>query len=266
MAEFVRIDRLLLDRGLVSSRTRAQALIGEGAVSVGGQTVKKPSEKFPDDADIMLSDSDLLRYVGRGAYKLGAALDAFGVDPRGMTAVDIGASTGGFTQRLLEGGARHVYAVDSGHGQLVPPLLSDPRVTSIEGFNARGLTAAVLTEECDLAVMDVSFISQRLLYEAVSKTLTADGVFISLIKPQFEVGRSAIGRGGIVRDKDAHVRAVSELFGSAAENGFMPQGLIMSPIKGGDGNTEYLACFRRCAEGAAFVPDLKMIKEVVYEA
>lgn len=266
MAELIRADRLLLDRGLVPSRTRAQAIIGEGSVSVGGRRIKKPSEKIPSDSDIRVADSDLLRYVGRGAQKLDAALDAFGIDPSGMTAVDIGASTGGFTQRLLEGGAKHVYAVDSGRGQLAPSLRSDARVTSIEGFNARELTAAVLKEECELAVMDVSFISQRLLYGAVARTLTADGMLISLIKPQFEVGRSAVGGGGIVRDKDAHVRAIAELFKDASGNGFAPQGLIMSPIKGGDGNTEYLAFFRRCGECVTYMPDLKKIKEVVYEA
>ena len=151
--------------------------------------IKKPSEDIPENALITVEESEALHYVGRGALKLRAALNSFGIDPGGMTAVDIGASTGGFTQCLLEGGAVKVFALDSGHGQLSPLLTGDGRVVSIEGFNARYLTEAVIGCRCDIAVMDVSFISQRLLYSAVSSVLKDDGIFISLIKPQFEAGR-----------------------------------------------------------------------------
>lgn len=162
-----------------------------------------------------------------------------------MTAADIGASTGGFTQCLLDGGAVRVFAVDSGHGQLSPVLLGDGRVVSVEGFNARYLTADTIGCRCDIAVMDVSFISQRLLYAAVSSVLKDDGILISLIKPQFEVGREHIKKGGIVRDKDSHVRAVMSLFSESVLYGLYPHELMKSPVKGGDGNTEYLALFRK---------------------
>ncbi len=260
----MRIDKLLFQRGFVKSRTRAAALIAEGLVAADGRLIKKPSEEIPENAFIDVGESSTSHYVGRGALKLRAALDSFGINPSGRTAVDIGASTGGFTQCLLDDGAVRVFAVDSGHGQLSPLLLGDERVVSMEGFNARYLTEDAIGCRCDIAVMDVSFISQRLLYAAVSSVLKDDGIFISLIKPQFEVGREYIKKGGIVRDRDSHVRAVMSLFSESVLYGLYSHGLIKSPISGGDGNTEYLALFEKEPEipektsGAAFV------KEVVY--
>lgn len=260
----MRIDKLLYLRGFVPSRTRAASLIAEGSVTADGRLIKKPSEDIPENALITVEESEALHYVGRGALKLRAALNSFGIDPGGMTAVDIGASTGGFTQCLLEGGAVKVFALDSGHGQLSPLLTGDGRVVSIEGFNARYLTEAVIGCRCDIAVMDVSFISQRLLYSAVSSVLKDDGIFISLIKPQFEAGREYIKKGGIVRDKDSHVRAVMSLFSESVLYGLYPHGLIKSPISGGDGNTEYLALFGKNPEIPAKTADIAFVKEVVY--
>jgi 23S rRNA (cytidine1920-2'-O)/16S rRNA (cytidine1409-2'-O)-methyltransferase len=191
-----------------------------------------------------------LKYVGRGGLKMEGAMNAFSLDVRGKTCVDIGASTGGFTDCLLQNGARKVYAVDCGSGQLHPTLLKDERVVNIENFNARNLDEAALGERCDLAVMDVSFISQTLLHKATSDVLNENGIFISLIKPQFEVGRENIGKGGIVKDKKAHKTAIENVIKSARTHGLALVKIAVSPIKGGDGNKEYLALFKKSSEGA----------------
>lgn len=260
----MRIDKLLFLRGFVQSRTRAAAVIAEGLVAADGRVIKKPSEDISENALITVEETENSHYVGRGALKLKAALNSFGINPEGMTAADIGASTGGFTQCLLDGGAVRVFAVDSGHGQLSPVLLGDGRVVSVEGFNARYLTADTIGCQCDIAVMDVSFISQRLLYAAVSSVLKDDGILISLIKPQFEVGREHIKKGGIVRDKDSHVRAIMSLFSESVLYGLYPHELMKSPVKGGDGNTEYLALFRKKPEIPEKNADTAFVKEVVY--
>ena len=243
----MRIDKLLFLRGFVQSRTRAAAVIAEGLVAADGRVIKKPSEDISENALITVEETENSHYVGRGALKL-----------------NIGASTGGFTQCLLDGGAVRVFAVDSGHGQLSPVLLGDGRVVSVEGFNARYLTADTIGCRCDIAVMDVSFISQRLLYAAVSSVLKDDGILISLIKPQFEVGREHIKKGGIVRDKDSHVRAVMSLFSESVLYGLYPHELMKSPVKGGDGNTEYLALFRKKPGISEKNADTSFVKEVVY--
>lgn len=244
----MRLDRLIFARGLAPSRSRAAALISEGAVTVDGRRALRPSRETAEDASIEI-DGDGLHYVGRGAYKLIGALDSFGIDPHGMVAADIGASTGGFTQVLLERGAERVYAVDSGRDQLAEVLRADPRVCVMEGCNARTLTREDIGE-VDIAVMDVSFISQALLYPAVCSILRPGGCFVSLIKPQFEVGRAKVGGGGIVRDRSARESAVMNLTQAASHCGLALQALMRSPIVGGDGNIEYLAHFTR-SEGEA---------------
>lgn len=239
----IRLDTLLYQKGFFESRSKAAAAIAEGRIKVDGEVVLKASYPADENAEIVVLEDDA--FVSRAYRKLKAALDGFGVNPAGETAVDIGASTGGFTQCLLAQGAKKVYAVDVGTGQLHPSLRSDPRVVNMENTNARTLTKNDFQEEITLAVMDVSFISQSKIYPAVSDILTDGGKLISLIKPQFEVGRENIGKNGIVRDKSGKlIEKVKEaLVKSAAEYGLMIKSFMPSPITGGDGNKEYLALF-----------------------
>lgn len=237
----MRLDKYLYESSLAKSRTHAAELIRSGAVMCGGETVMKPSYDVPEGCLVEVADTGP-EYVGRGALKLKFALEHFGVDPSGLSCVDVGASTGGFTQVLLLGGARRVYAVDSGHDQLDVRLLQDERVVSMEGFNARSLTVADIGEKVQLAVCDVSFISQTLLHMAVASVLMDGGTFISLVKPQFELTRSELSKGGLVRSQRARFFAVKRVYESLRENGFTPQAFATSPITGGDGNIEYLIC------------------------
>jgi len=240
----MRLDLYLFQNGITTSRSRAQALINAGSVYVNGKNVTRNSLDVCAEDNIELRGEDLL-YVSRGGLKLEAALDSFGIDPTGMTAIDIGASTGGFTDCLLQRGASFVAAVDSGHGQLNASLLSDKRVLSLEGVNARTLTAEITSCTADIIVMDVSFISQTLIHPVIPNLLNKGGVFISLIKPQFEVGRDKIGKNGIVKNPEARFSAVASVIESASVCGLMCRSLIRSPITGGDGNVEYLALFEK---------------------
>lgn len=242
----MRADLYLFANKLAPSREAAKKLINGGCVLLDGKKIAKPSADIADDVraeDIAVLPLPDMRYVGRGGLKLEAALDAFGVSPLGARAIDIGASTGGFTDCLLSRGAVHVTAVDSGHGQLAKKLAADPRVRSLEGVNARYMTADIVGDGYDIAVMDVSFISQTLILPNIAPLLHDGGLLISLIKPQFEVGRADVGKGGIVRSESARMRAVRSVNDAAASAGFKLVGNITSPITGGDGNTEYLACF-----------------------
>ena len=241
----MRIDLYLTANGYASSRQQAKRLIEEGAVTVDGRLIKKPSETIADDAEHDVCVQDSMRYVGRGGLKLEGALDAFGLDVSGKSALDIGASTGGFTDCLLQRGAVRVCAVDSGAGQLAEKIRSDSRVTSMENCNARYLTPEAVGGTVDLIVMDVSFISATLIIPRFPQLLSDVGDAICLIKPQFEVGRSMIGKGGIVRDKAAHRRAIEAVLESGKGVGLMPVGLIPSPIFGGDGNREFLVWFTK---------------------
>lgn len=257
----MRADQYLVSIGLCESRTKAQKAIEEGRLYVNGKNVKKSA------ADISESDSAELRgedmpFVSRGGLKLLGAINTFGIDVSGLTAVDIGASTGGFTDCLLQHGAKKVYAVDCGNGQLHKKIKEDKRVVNIENFNARELTAETLGEKCDIAVMDVSFISQTLLYGAVKSAVKDGGLLVSLIKPQFEAGKGAVGRGGIVKDKKIHVSVIKKIIGAAAESELCALGLAVSPIEGGDGNTEYLALFKVGALAERRITD-EYIKTVV---
>lgn len=238
----MRADVFLYEKGYCESRTKAAAACKEGRLFVNGKNITKSSFEINEGDEIELKDGGL-RYVGRGGLKMEGAIKAFALDVFGKICVDIGASTGGFTDCLLQNGAKRVYAVDCGSGQLHPSLLRDERVINIENFNARELDDETLGEKCDLAVMDVSFISQTLIHGAVRKVLKDGGSFVTLIKPQFEAGKSALGKGGIVKDEKARQNACKAVILSAKSCGFALKGLTISPISGGDGNVEYLALF-----------------------
>ena len=241
----MRFDLFLVDKGLAESRQKAQRLIKNGCVSVDGKVLTKPSEDIDNGIEhlIGITETDDEKYVSRGGLKLEGALDVFNISPYGKVCADIGASTGGFTDCLLQKGAEKVYAFDSGSGQLHSKLQNDPRVVSKEGFNARYITPDDVGEAVDLVVMDVSFISQTLIIPNIVKLLKPGGVFVTLIKPQFEAGRGALGKNGIVKHKEDRLNAVMKVLDCAYENGLSFDGLALSPIKGGDGNEEFLADF-----------------------
>ncbi len=240
----MRADKFLFSVGLAKSRSHAAALI-RGGVLVYGKRVEKPSAEIAEDTPLSeIKIENPSKYVSRGGIKLESALSAFAIQTEGLTALDLGASTGGFTDCLLQNGASRVYAVDVGHDQLDRSLREDPRVVCMEGVNARTLTPEMTGNVCDLAVSDLSFISQALIYPAVRKNVKENGLFISLIKPQFEAGIENIGKGGIVRDRNVHVTVIQRLFEAAKAVGLYPEALMPSPIEGGDGNREYLALFR----------------------
>lgn len=242
-----RIDKLLVERGLAPSRTRAQAMVMAGLVLVGERRVEKPSETFPPDAPLRVrgAGDPAARYVGRGGLKLEAALEAFGLDVTDQVCLDVGASTGGFTDCLLQRGARRVVAVDVGHNQLDWRLRSDPRVEAREGVNARHLAVEDFDERFDLAVMDVSFISATKVLPAIVPIVAQFGRIIVLIKPQFEVGRGEVGKGGVVRDPAQQARVVEEVNAAAQGLGLRARGVIESPIRGAEGNREFLALYER---------------------
>jgi 23S rRNA (cytidine1920-2'-O)/16S rRNA (cytidine1409-2'-O)-methyltransferase len=242
-----RLDAALVSRGLARSRTLAARLIADGLVTVNGRAVVKPAAKVLPEFQIEVAGTD--HYVSRGAHKLLGALNAFGVDPTGRLALDAGASTGGFTQVLLERGATSVVALDVGHGQLAPDIAADPRVIVIEGFNVRDLTrenlagASAIPQPPDLVVGDLSFISLTHVLGPLQRSVAVDSDFILLIKPQFEVGRGGI-REGIVRNDALRSDAITTVLWHAWDLGLGTSGLIESPIVGGHGNREYLAWFR----------------------
>lgn len=236
-----RLDQLLVARGLFASRSRAADAVRRGTVTMSGTVVDQPGARVPADAEIAVSDP-AARYVSRAALKLVAGLDRFKFDPEGLTCLDIGASTGGFTQVLLERGAAHVVAIDVGHGQMAPAVATNQRVTNLEGINARAFKADDLRGHAPRAIVsDVSFISLKLALPP-ALALAAPGAWgLFLVKPQFEVGRDAIGKGGIVKDEAlaaGAVTAIAEWLGT--QPGWRVLGIHPSPIEGGDGNREYL--------------------------
>lgn len=242
-----RIDKLLVEHGVTSSRTKAQALVMAGVVLVDEQRVLKPSEMFSVDASIRVKGAGdpASRYVGRGGLKLEAALKQFELEVDGLLCLDVGASTGGFTDCLLQHGARRVIAIDVGHNQLDWRLRSDARVEVREGVNARYLTPDDFPEKFDAAVMDLSFISATKVMPAVVPLLTEDAWLVTLIKPQFEVGRGEVGRGGIVSDPLKHARVIQEVHQAARDLGLGVREVVESPIRGADGNQEFLALYER---------------------
>ncbi len=255
----MRADIYLVSHGYAESRTRAARLIFEEKVLCDGRIVSKASEDISDvEHEVIITQED--RYVGRGGLKLEAALEKFNIDVNGKRCIDVGASTGGFTDCLLQNGAKEVYAIDSGKGQLHHKLLKDVRVTNIEGYNARELTKDDFGI-FDIAVMDVSFISQTLIHPALSAVLNDGAMFVSLIKPQFESGKSALGKNGIIKNPEDREKAIIRVIESASLNGLEVKALISSPIEGGDGNREFLACFEKKDKGARInMIDEKMIK------
>jgi 23S rRNA (cytidine1920-2'-O)/16S rRNA (cytidine1409-2'-O)-methyltransferase len=247
-----RLDMELVRRGLCPSRERARALILAGGVEVDGMIATKAGTKVAPETPVALRAADH-PYVSRGALKLIAGLDAFGLDPADRVAIDVGASTGGFTDVLLRRGARRVYAIDVGYGQLAWSLRSDPRVVTIERENIRHLDPARIPEPCDLAVIDVSFISLTLVLGRVAELLGPPGgkPIVALIKPQFEAGKEQVGRGGVVRDEAARRGAVEKVQRWAGEHGFEVGPVVESPIQGPAGNVEYVQLLRTPAERSA---------------
>ncbi len=238
----MRADLYLVEQGIAKSRKKAQDMIDDGLVYADGIKLTKASKNI-EDAEIEIR-GEIMPYVSRGGLKLKGAIDSFELEVNGKVCLDVGASTGGFTDCLLQEGATKVYAVDCGHGQLDPDLEKDMRVISIEGCNARDISLEIIPEPIDICVMDVSFISQTLIHPALASVLNEGAEFISLIKPQFEVGKSNIGKNGIVKDEKARQNAVDKVIESASACGFILIDKIVSPIKGGDGNTEYIGRFR----------------------
>ena len=238
-----RIDKILVDRGLADSRTKAQALVMAGAVLVEEQLIHKPSETFSRDANIRIKESATQRYVSRGGTKLEAALAELKIDAEGLVCLDVGASTGGFTDCLLQHGAKSVVALDVGHNQLDWKIRNDPRVAVREQVNARHLGPDDFGQNFDLITIDVSFISLTKILPAVVTLLTSTGRIVALIKPQFEVGKGEVGKGGIVKDPAQHQRVISEINVCAESLSLHVAGVIDSPIKGADGNAEFLALY-----------------------
>ena len=243
----VRADQLLVTRGLAQSRERARAMLLAGHVDVGGVRVTKAGALVDEGADITLRQADH-PWVGRGGIKLAHALQTFELNADGITALDIGASTGGFTDVLLQRGASRVVALDVGHNQLDWRLRSDPRVMVIEGVNARHLQPETLPEglrSFDLVVIDVSFISLAHIFPVVPPLLKAAGHVVALVKPQFEAGRAEVGTGGIVRDPQIHARVIDEVSAAAVQVGLKPLQTVPSPVTGVEGNQEFLMLLAR---------------------
>lgn len=234
-----RLDRVLFERGLAGSRERARALILGGRVLVNRRPVTKAGSIVEEAAEIVLKGTDI-PYVSRGGLKLKAALDRFGIVLEGKVAMDVGASTGGFTDCMLKEGAEKVYAVDVGYGQFDWSLRNDPRVVLLERTNIRHLNKERVPEEVDFASVDVSFISLRLVLPRVREFLKPGGEAVALVKPQFEVGRAEVGKGGIVRDEARRLEAVEAVRAGAGDCGFRAAGAMESPVRGQKGNVEYL--------------------------
>src|SRR6266568_1683861 len=243
MSKKLRLDQLLVGKGLFPSRERARRAIMAGVVTIGTRIAAKASELLDEQTAITLKPAR--RYVGRGALKLEAALEHFNIDVRGKTALDIGASTGGFTDCMLQQGSKKVYAVDVGHGQLDWKLRNDSRVIVLEKINARSLSRDHIPERVDVCVIDVSFISLTLILPNAFDLITSTGVILALIKPQFELQRSEVGKGGIVRDPTLHRKAQDKIVAFVTGLGHVVSGIVPSAIKGADGNQEFLACMRK---------------------
>ncbi len=240
----IRVDQLLVERGHAESRTRAQALVLAGIVFSGETKLAKPGQTLPADAPLEVRGRDH-PWVSRGGIKLAHALEAFGLDPAGVTAMDIGSSTGGFTDVLLSHGAVRVFAVDSGTNQLAWKLRQDPRVTVLEQTSARILTPAQIDAPCSWVVCDASFIALSKVLEVPLKLAATPCQLVALIKPQFEVGRGEVGKGGVVRDPVLHARVCAEVQAWLEGSGWTVQGIVESPIKGPEGNVEFLISAQR---------------------
>jgi 23S rRNA (cytidine1920-2'-O)/16S rRNA (cytidine1409-2'-O)-methyltransferase len=243
MSKKLRLDQLLVEKGLFASREGAQRAVMAGEVKIGTRIAAKPAQLLEPDAEIAVKPTR--KYVGRGALKLEGALDYFEIDVNGKIALDIGASTGGFTDCLLQRGGAKVYAVDVGHGQLDWKLRNDPRVIVLEKLNARFLSRKHIPELVDLCVIDVSFISLTLILPNAFDLITPSGVILALIKPQFELQRADVGRGGIIREPELQQKAQDKIVAFVTALGHVVTGLVPSAIKGADGNQEFFACLRK---------------------
>jgi len=243
MKKKARVDQILVERGFFESRERAQRAIMAGEVRVGEDVITKPATKIDIEAAIVIAESP--QFVGRGALKLSGALDFFKINVRDKVALDIGASTGGFTDCLLQRGAAKVFAVDVGRGQLAWKIRNDPRVVVLEKVNARFLSREHVPKDVDLCVIDVSFISLTLILPRAFELVTPNGVILALIKPQFELERKDVGRGGIVREPALHEKAQQKIVKFVEEAKFQVVGLVPSAITGADGNQEFFICIRK---------------------
>ena len=261
MSEKRRIDALLVERGLAPSRERAKLLIMEGLVYVNHQKTDKAGDTVPADAEVEVRGKGL-PYVSRGGLKLEKAMAQFPIVLDGKVTMDIGASTGGFTDCMLQNGAARVYAIDVGYGQLAWKLRTDPRVVNLERTNVRYLTAEQVPEQVDFFSVDVSFISLSLVLPAAFPFLRENGEAVCLVKPQFEAGRGKVGKKGVVRDPAVHREVLEKAVGYALSSGFSPFGLTYSPVKGPEGNIEYLLYLRREAQPrTGELPDLSELVE-----
>lgn len=241
-----RLDAALAELGLAKSRTAAQVLIRSGCVAVNEKKAEKPSETVDPESDrIEVKDAEtVLKYVGRGGFKLEHAIAEFGLSLSGLTCLDVGASTGGFTDCMLQNGAKRVYAVDVGHDQLDERLRADPRVISLEGLDIRHADENAIGERVDFIGIDVSFISLRLILPELARFAASDAEGVALIKPQFEIGKKSVGKNGVVRDERIHRRVVEVICAFAETVGLRTLRVTPSPITGGDGNREFLMAFR----------------------
>lgn len=260
-----RIDLLLVEKGLAPSRQRAQRLVGAGNVTADGKTVTKCSACFEDDADIAVQGTDI-SFVSRGGLKLQKAFEQFEIDVKGLVCADIGASTGGFTDCLLQHGAAFVYAVDSGHGQLDVSLKNRPDVCNMEGINARNMTSELFERKIDFLTMDVSFISITKVLPTLYEISADDARVVCLIKPQFEAGREFVGKKGVVRDRKAHLRVVSESASFAMSLGFGILGLTWSPVRGPEGNIEYLMYLAKRSKAQLSDTSIRQTVEAAFSA
>lgn len=258
-----RLDVLLVEKGLCESRSRAQAVIMSGEVYVNGQKSDKPGTPTDVEAEIEVR-GNACPYVSRGGLKLEKALRDFGVDPTGLTCLDSGASTGGFTDCLLQNGAKRVFAIDVGYGQLAWRIRTDPRVVCMERTNIRYVTPEQLGAPVQLAVIDVSFISLRIVLPAVKALLSADGQIVCLIKPQFEAGKENVGKKGVVRDPAVHQAVLDNFLQLAKEMQMTVRNLTFSPVKGPEGNIEFLGHLSMLPEGAV-IPDTAALVAAAHE-
>lgn len=256
----IRLDQLVFDLGLTESRERAKTTIMSGLVYVNGQKADKPGMQVAPDVKVEVR-GDALPYVSRGGFKLEKALRVFPVDPAGMVCIDCGASTGGFTDVLLQNGAAKVFAVDVGYGQLAWSLRNDARVISMERTNVRYITTEQIPEPLDLAVMDLSFISVKLILPAISSLLKDGAAVLCLIKPQFEAGREEVGKKGVVRDKNVHLSVLQSFLDFVPTAGFTVLGLDYSPIKGPEGNIEYLGYLRKGSHPAPELDPAQIVEQ-----
>ncbi len=257
-----RLDYYLTSNGYFPSRERAKEAIKNGEITVIGKVCTKPALDVSDGDRVDFIGTQP-KYVGRGGLKLEVAINTFDINLAGLTCVDLGASTGGFTDCMLQYGAKKVYSIDVGHGQLAEKLLLDSRVVNIEGVNVKDVSLETTGEAVDFVTADLSFISVRFAISAAVKILSESGRAVFLVKPQFEAGKASVGKGGIVKDKSAHVRVLKDIYSFVSSNGFNAAGIIPSPIKGGDGNIEYLAYCTRNSE-SFYVPDFCEIVNIAF--